>query len=200
MVIDRILLFLKARARITQSDPHFQCRPKAKAARRARGAFLKRTCKHRLRLPSLHTDIRCRNSVETSEKELVQFKGWVVGSKEFSENEKAAFKVDSVAAFSDYWQKTNSAKEDFDRSHEKGCGLWAKRYQSSAAFVQPFMDDFSPIVEIVKDFGAPYGGVAVGTISLLFAVSISPGVSIHFVPRADTTRRWQGTRMQGSKV
>ena len=122
-----------------------------------------------------------------------------MASKEFSESEKAAFEVDSVAAFSDYWQKTNSAKEDFDRSHEKGCGLWAKRYQSSAALIQPFLDDFSPIVKIVKGFGAPYGGIAVGTISLLFAVSISPGVSIHFVSRADITR-WQGTRMQWSKV
>ena len=112
-----------------------------------------------------------------------------MASKEFSENEQAAIKVDSVAAFSDYWQYTNSAKENFDRSHEKGCGLWAKRYQSSAAFIQPFMDDFSPIIRIVKDFGAPYGGVAVGTISLLFAVSVNSRVANHLVPPADTIRR-----------
>lgn len=84
-----------------------------------------------------------------------------MASKRFSENEKAAFTVNSVAAFSDYWHNSNSAKEKFDRSHENGCGLWAKRCQSSAAFIQPFMDEFSPIVQIVKDFSAPYGGVAV---------------------------------------
>ena len=42
----------------------------------------------------------------------------------------------------------------------------------SAAAVQPFMKDFSPIIDIVKDFGAPYGGIALGTVSLLFAVKI----------------------------
>lgn len=105
-----------------------------------------------------------------------------------------------MAAFKEYWEETNSAKEHFDRSHEKGCGLWAKRYQSSAAFVQPFLDDFSPIVNIVKDFGAPYGAVAVGTMSLLFAVSFNSGVFKHLVPPADTTRRWQGIKMKLRKA
>lgn len=110
-------------------------------------------------------------AVETSENAQVHFKDCVVASKGFSENEKAALKVDSVAAFKDYWEETNSAKEKFDRSHEKGCGLWAKRYQSSAAVIQPFVNDFSPIIQIVRDFGAPYGAIAVGTMSLLFAVA-----------------------------
>ena len=113
----------------------------------------------------------------------------VVASKGFSEFEKAAFTVESVAAFEDYWRTSNMAKANFDHSHEKGCGLWTKRYQSSAAFIQPFMNDFSPIIQIVRDFGAPYGAVAVGTMSLLFAVRINLGAIDHLVPSADTTTR-----------
>ena len=92
-------------------------------------------------------------------------------NKGLSEREKAALEVDSVPAFRDCWQHMNSARESFDRSHERGCGLLGRRYQSSAAFVLPFMEQFSPIVQIVKDFGAPYGGIAVGTVSIFFVVS-----------------------------
>ena len=95
-----------------------------------------------------------------------------MASAAFSDYEKAALKVDSADAFVEYWQDTISAKTQFDHSHEKGCGLWVKRYQSSADLVLPFIQDFSPIVQIVKDLGAPYGGAAVGVVSLLFTVSV----------------------------
>ena len=94
-------------------------------------------------------------------------------SKTLSEDEKAALKVDSVDAFRGYWERTRNAQDSFENSHEKGCGLWARRYQGAATFVLPFIADFSPIIRIVKDFGAPYGGAALGTLSLLFAVSAS---------------------------
>lgn len=142
----------------------------------------------------------CRRAVETSEKEQVQFQEWVLGSKEFSNTEKAAFKVDSVPAFQKYWEETNSARERFDRNHERGCGLWARRYQSSAAFIQPFMDDFSPIIKVVKDLGAPYGAVAVGTISLLFAVSDNSNMPKHWFPLADTRSRWHRIKMKLRKA
>ena len=173
----------------------FQCRPKARAAGRARDASPTRICKHHPQYPSLYANICRRKAVETLENEQVHFKDWVVASKGFSEKEKAAFKVDSVAAFTNYWEEVNSVKENFDRSHEKGCGLWAKRYQSSAAVIQPFVNDFSPIIQIVRDFGAPYGAIAVGTMSLLFAVSLTPGGVHSMIPPAQTMRRLQRTRM-----
>lgn len=180
----------------------FQCRPKARAVRRAPDASPIRICKqpHHPQYPSLYANICCRKAVETSENAQVHFKDWVVASKGFSENEKAALKVDSVAAFKDYWEEANSAKEKFDRSHEKGCGLWAKRYQSSAAVIQPFVNDFSPIIQIVRDFGAPYGAIAVGTMSLLFAVSVKSGGFHSMVPSAQTMGRLQGTRMGSRKA
>ena len=78
-----------------------------------------------------------------------------------------------MEAFDSYWETTRNALDTFEDSHGNGCGLWARRYQKSAAVVQPFLDDFSPIIRIVKDLGAPYGGAAVGTLSLLFVVSAS---------------------------
>jgi hypothetical protein len=94
----------------------------------------------------------------------------VTQSNEFSEDEKKAIQYNTLAEFKAYWAKVNEAKSDFDISHEKGRGLWSKRYQSLATIVQSFMDDFSPLVQIIRDFGAPYGGVALGVISVLFVV------------------------------
>ena len=96
-----------------------------------------------------------------------------MNSKNLSEDEKAALEIDSMDSFYGYWDRTKTAQDSFDHSHENGCGLWGRRYQRSAAFVLPFMDDFSPIIRIVRDLGAPYGGAAIGTLSLLFAVSAS---------------------------
>ena len=123
-----------------------------------------------------------------------------MASKDFSKDEKAALNVDSLVAFEDFWQNTNTAKADFDRGKERGCGLCVKRYQSSAAFISPFMKDFSPIVQIVRDFGAPYGAVAVGTMSLLFAVSVDFSYVESLVPPADTMRRWQRTKIRWRKI
>lgn len=94
-----------------------------------------------------------------------------MASSKFSKEEKAAFRINSAAEFDEYWQATNDAKTIFDHSHERGCSWWAKRYQTTAASVQPFMNDLSPLIEIVRNFGAPYGNIAVGVISLLFVVS-----------------------------
>jgi hypothetical protein len=93
-------------------------------------------------------------------------------SNDFSEDEKRAVQYNTLVEFKKHWTEANEAKSNFDNSHEKGCGLWAKRYQSLSTVVQSFMDDFSPLVEIIKDFGAPYGSVALGTISLLFVVCL----------------------------
>jgi hypothetical protein len=93
-------------------------------------------------------------------------------SNEFSEDEKKAIQHNTLAEFKAYWARANEAKSDFDVSHEKGRGLLSKRYQSLATIVQSFMDDFSPLVQIIKDFGAPYGDGALGTISVLFVVCL----------------------------
>lgn len=91
-------------------------------------------------------------------------------NKDFTEIEKAAINFNTPAEFTSFWQQATDAKKGFDEGHAKGCGLCSKSYQTSAVAVLDFMNDFSPIIEIVKDFAAPYGGMALGTISVLFTV------------------------------
>ena len=119
------------------------------------------------------SQVLSRETVKRLEEGQTDFKNLIASSKEYSGSEKAAINVTTVAEFKDFWQKTNDAKEDFDRSHERGCGLCSKTYQSSAVVVGNFMDDFSPILEIVQNFAAPYGSMALGTISVLFVVGFS---------------------------
>ena len=61
-----------------------------------------------------------------------------------------------------------SAQERFDRNHQKGCGLWSKKYQDMGSIVQGVVNDFSPLIELVRSCAPPYGGMAVGTVSLFF--------------------------------
>ena len=52
------------------------------------------------------------------------------------------------------------------------------------------MNDLSPVIQIVRDFGAPYGAIAVGTVSVLFAVSA--GISYNVVKLMP----WKGRSQQ----
>ncbi|EXJ70040.1 uncharacterized protein A1O5_07113 [Cladophialophora psammophila CBS 110553] len=111
--------------------------------------------------------------IECSENEQTRFKQIVATSKNFSGTEKNAVNIKSAAEFYAFWEETVEARKNFEDGHEKGCGLWSKNYQSAASVARSFMKDFSPIVEVVKNFAAPYGGMAIGTISVLLAVAAS---------------------------
>lgn len=107
---------------------------------------------------------------------------------------------DSVEKFNTFWQKTNRAKQDFDQRHQRGCGLWLNKYQASAVEVQNFMDDFSPIIDIVQAFGTPYGGLAVGTISILFIVGPTRPIAHGSQVTATAGRSKQGQIRRGPSI
>ncbi|KAH0840518.1 hypothetical protein FOPE_05769 [Fonsecaea pedrosoi] len=112
-------------------------------------------------------------AIKASEIEQTRFRKLVATSKIYSQTEKNAADISSVTDFYAFWDKTVEARKDFEDSHERGCGLWTRKYQDAASVVRSFMKDFAPIVDVVKDFAAPYGGFAMGTISVLFAVAAS---------------------------
>ena len=85
----------------------------------------------------------------------------------------AAFNVSSDEALSHFWQTAFNAKGNFDASREHGISKVSKETTGLAATAYDLLRGFSPMVEVVKDFGSPFGNVAIGTLCCLFAVSHS---------------------------
>ena len=137
-----------------------------------------------------------REILKNSEDNQKKFRDYVEKSKDFSSIEKRAISIDSQSAFEEYWRNVNNAREDFDLGHEKGCGLFGRRFQGAVTSVEPFFNEFSPLIDAVKNFGAPYGGLAVGTISILFVVGIecSPPTLMRLVLKLTIRERWQETK------
>lgn len=95
-----------------------------------------------------------------------------MGSNEYSEREKKAIQCNTLADFKENWAENIEYKPELQSSHENGVGLGSKRHQTFTAVAQSFMDDFSPLIQIVKDFGAPYGVAALGILSMLLVVRL----------------------------
>jgi hypothetical protein len=114
-----------------------------------------------------------RKRIEELENEQRQFREWVMQSSDFSEDEKKAIHYNTLAEFKEYWGKAIETKSQLESCHEKERGLTSKRHRSFAAIVKRFMENFSPVIQIIRDFGAPYGNSAIGTISVLFVVSLA---------------------------
>lgn len=112
-----------------------------------------------------------RACLEQSEKAQIRLLERFRHHKGFSDDEKEAVEVKN-AEFREYWNRVTMAQRNFDGNHEHGCGLLVRHYQASASVVLAFMDEFSQLVNVVKDRVPGYGGMAIATISLLFVVSI----------------------------
>ncbi|KAL9105306.1 MAG: hypothetical protein Q9227_009501 [Pyrenula ochraceoflavens] len=94
-----------------------------------------------------------------------------MGNKAFSATEKAALKVNTFNEFDAFWSQVNGSKQKLNHGNREGHPSLSKSYQKSASVAYDFMQSFSPIIGLVKDFAAPYGGLAIGTLSLLFIVA-----------------------------
>ncbi|CRG91714.1 hypothetical protein PISL3812_08765 [Talaromyces islandicus] len=112
-----------------------------------------------------------RTSLDLSENEQSKLLDSFLLQKGFSDTEKEVVKVKTAKEFREYWERVTTAQNSFDENHERGCGLCVRRYQASASVALAFMDDFSPLVDTVKDCAPGYGGLAIATISLLFVVA-----------------------------
>ncbi|KAK3329967.1 hypothetical protein B0H66DRAFT_635071 [Apodospora peruviana] len=94
-------------------------------------------------------------------------------SRKFTEEERSALDVDSQENFKNFWETTLDAKVAFDTEHDDGPGRLAHEANHLAASAYDLLQKVSPLIDIVKNFGAPYGGMAIGTICFLFAVAKS---------------------------
>ncbi|RYP63895.1 hypothetical protein DL771_009070 [Monosporascus sp. 5C6A] len=93
----------------------------------------------------------------------------------FTQEERSVLSIDSKEAFKAFLEAALDAKATFDTEHEHGAGRLSKGATSLAASAYGILQDFSPMVDIVKDCGAPYGSMAIGTICFLFAVANNRG-------------------------
>lgn len=111
-----------------------------------------------------------RKQIKKSEEKQQDFRALVLKSKALSPAQKNALECKDLKGFKEFWALTNNSKAGFDQNHETGYKKHVRRFEESADDVCRFMDNFSPIVNAVKDLAHPYGGIAVGVISILFTV------------------------------
>ena len=84
-------------------------------------------------------------------------------------------RIQSADDFEKFFGSALAAKGKFEASHRHGTGRAGRAIQNAGASAYEILQNMEPIVEIVKTFAAPYGGIAIGTISFLVTVgSLDP--------------------------
>lgn len=63
-----------------------------------------------------------------------------------------------------------AAQDSFHDARAVGTGRFFKRVTSLAATSYEMIEGFNPIINLLRDSGAPFGGLAIGTVCFLFAV------------------------------
>ncbi|CBX91214.1 hypothetical protein LEMA_P067220.1 [Plenodomus lingam JN3] len=68
---------------------------------------------------------------------------------------------DLVAAFNIFWNDTAKAQATFESQHEHGAKKRMRNVQDFGETAADMMRQLEPIVQVIKDFGAPFGGMAI---------------------------------------
>lgn len=152
--------------------------------------------------------------VQKSESHQESLRSVVEKSNRFSREEKAALCLDSVHDFEIFWQSACQARYRFETDRKHGTKRTGKQILDFGATAYEVLHSMSPMLEVIRDLGAPYGSLAIGTISCLFAVSsrntrkyvVSSAKDIRLrriglVWRSKSGQRWQRstTDFPGSK-
>lgn len=111
-----------------------------------------------------------RDKLTGAEDSQVRLRETVKKTAKFTNAERDALDIDNPEAFQTYWGDTLEAKLAFDRQHEHDTGRVAKGVTNFGSTAFNVLQNFNPMVEVIKEFGYPYGTLAVGTICFLFAV------------------------------
>ncbi|KAI0011873.1 hypothetical protein F4779DRAFT_570740 [Xylariaceae sp. FL0662B] len=89
--------------------------------------------------------------------------------------------MDNVTAFEAFWKSTMDSKLSFNANHAHGAGKTSYSVQDFASSAYNILHNMSPILDIIKDLGSPYGSLAIRVISLFL------------VNRAETEKQIEGT-------
>ncbi|PKY01737.1 hypothetical protein P168DRAFT_321309 [Aspergillus campestris IBT 28561] len=109
--------------------------------------------------------------IEKSDAEQEEFHRVAQQNNNFSKEELSALRIQSADEFERSFGSTLAAKGKFEASHRHGTGRAGRAIQNAGASAYEILQNMEPIVETVKTFAAPYGGIAIGTISFLVTVA-----------------------------
>ncbi|KAI1500935.1 hypothetical protein F5X99DRAFT_384417 [Biscogniauxia marginata] len=105
------------------------------------------------------------------EKKQEDFHEWLTKSKKLAKDETRAIGCRSCDDAKKWTEEAERLHSTFEDQHSRGPRKWVRKYQSLAAGVSSFLDDISPLLDVVKGLGPPYSGIAVGTICGLFTIA-----------------------------
>ncbi|KAI8957894.1 hypothetical protein F5Y11DRAFT_63345 [Daldinia sp. FL1419] len=105
------------------------------------------------------------------EEKQAEFHQRLEKDKRLSSYEEKALKCTNHNEFAEFWGTyCQQAHTRFGNKHEIGWRSWSKKAQSFANHVLVFMNDIKPALDVGKDFGQPWSGLAIGTLTVLFVV------------------------------
>lgn len=111
-----------------------------------------------------------RKVVERCETQQRDFRAKITTAGRFTRAEQSALEIESRDAFKAFWEATLSDKNTFDMKHQQRGRRAATQVVSLSASAHDMLQSIDPLVNIIKDLGAPYGGMAIGTICFLLTV------------------------------
>lgn len=107
--------------------------------------------------------------MQEKEKDLRE---WLQKRNDFSQEEQRALSFTTPREFTEYWtNKSQNSEEDLQRMRQVGWKKWTSKYQTFGAGVSGFMNDWEPIIDLVRRGGGSYGELLVGTFSALFVIA-----------------------------
>ncbi|KAH8204870.1 hypothetical protein TruAng_000909 [Truncatella angustata] len=92
-------------------------------------------------------------------------------SKYFSPAEKSALDIDSFDQLGSLWNSAVDARRDYDSAHAHGQKRIAQKSRDIVASAYEVFRDIAPMLELVIEISAPYGAIAIGTISFFLMVA-----------------------------
>ncbi|CAI6341352.1 unnamed protein product [Periconia digitata] len=116
-------------------------------------------------------DEKNRKQVQECENQQQQIRDLVNNKRKFTDNERGALNITTIEAFQSYWDTTLNEKMQFDKSREKGVARAGKKVTNGLASAQEIVENFNPLMEIVKSLGAPFGGMALGTLCFVLVIA-----------------------------
>lgn len=111
-----------------------------------------------------------RDKLQAAEEKQEKLRQTVKKTRKFTQTEQNALNIDSIEAFQHFWQGALDAKPKFDKRHEQGVGKVTKDATDFGSRAYDVLTTLNPMLDIIKDFGHPFGGMAVGTICFFLTV------------------------------